>query len=146
MGGGAISLPTVETPARDALVDRLADRQRLLEIGIGRRTDVAAALAAAGHDVLAVDVDDREVPEGVAFRRADATAIDPASLGPRDAVYALNLPPELHRPVADLADGLDAPLVFTTLGFDEPEVPVARESVAGDVLYVHPPDAVDDLG
>lgn len=130
----------VETPAREALVARLAVNERLLEVGVGRRTDVAAALADAGCDVLAIDIDlVVDPPDGVAFRRADVTAVDPDSLAPRDAVYALNLPPELARPTAELAAAIDAPLLFTTLGFDEPpaRLAVARESLpGGDSLYV----------
>jgi len=140
----------VETAARDAVVARLADHRRLLEVGIGRRVDVAAALAAAGHDVLAVDVEvdparQAGLPGTVALRRADVTAVDPVGVAPRDAVYALNLPPELHRPSADLAAALGAPLLFTTLGFDGPArgVPAVAESLPeGETLYVvRPPRA-----
>ncbi|MFB6126666.1 MAG: UPF0146 family protein [Halolamina sp.] len=135
----------MKTAARDALRDRLADHHRLLEVAVGNRTDLAAALVAAGHDVLAVDVADCPVPEAVAFRRADVASLDPKAVGLRDAVYALNLPPELHRSTADLAAALGCPLLFTTLGFDEPTVPVARESLpAGETLYVHRPGAGPD--
>jgi len=125
---------------RDALVDRLARYDRLLEVGVGRRTDVAGALAAAGKDVTAMDVHERQVPEGVAFVREDAVAAsrrpDPGPAAGVDAVYALNLPAELQAPTATLARRVGADCLFTTLGFEEPAVPVRRESVGDETLYV----------
>ena len=53
-----------------------------------------------------------------------------------DAVYACHLPAELQRPTVALADRLEAVCVFTTLGFEEPVVPVRRRSVEGASLYV----------
>ncbi|MGQ3328780.1 UPF0146 family protein [Halorubrum sp. FL23] len=53
-----------------------------------------------------------------------------------DAVYACNLPAEIQRPTVALADRLDAGCVFTTLGFEEPVVPVRRRTIEGTVLYV----------
>lgn len=130
----------MNTPCRPALVARLAGFDPLVEVGIGRRTDVAAALARAGHEVVAIDVHERAVPDGVRFLRADVTTLDPDSVAPVGAVYALNLPPELHRPTVEFARALAAPLLFTTLGFDEPAVAARRHRIdAGDgteVLYV----------
>ncbi len=51
-------------------------------------------------------------------------------------MYACNLPAELQRPTVALADRLDAVCVFTTLGFEEPVVPVRRRSVEGAAWYV----------
>lgn len=117
-------------PRHPSLVERLSDRRRLLEVGIGARTEVAAGLAAAGHDVRATDVVDVDVPAGVRFRREDVTRVEtPDSFHEVDVVYALRCPPELHRPVRDLATALGVPFVFTTLGHDQPAVPVTRETL-----------------
>jgi hypothetical protein len=53
-----------------------------------------------------------------------------------DGVYARRLPAELQRPTAAFASRLDAACVFTTLGFEEPVVPVTRRSLGEAVLYV----------
>ncbi len=107
-----------------------------MEVGIGERPDVAAALADAGKRVTATDVRPREVPAGVEFVRDDVVDPDPAVYRDADAVYALNLPPELHRPALAVARDHDAALLFTTLGGDQPAVPVARETIPGETLFV----------
>ena len=114
-----------------ALVDRLATDDTLVEVGIGNRTAVAAALAERGCAVTATDVHDREVPASVEFVHDDVTDPDPAVYADADTIYALNLPPELHRPVRDVAREAGATFLFTTLGGDPPLVPVTRESLAG---------------
>ncbi|WP_369335349.1 UPF0146 family protein [Halostella sp. PRR32] len=122
-------------PSTDALADRLARYERVVEVGIGRRTDVARTLADRGVTVTATDVRDRSVPDCVSFVVDDVTDPDPTVYADADAVYALNAPPELHRPLRDVADAADAALFFTTLGGDPPSVPVDRETVPGDTLY-----------
>jgi len=126
-----------------ALAERGADVVAI-DVDVGERTRRAArahspssdadggSLRAIEADVLAVD------------RAADAVAVDEAvdvEVDSRvdagvDAVYALNLPAELQRPTAALAARLDADCLFTTLGFEEPVVPVGRRSLSGATLYV----------
>ncbi len=117
------------------IVDRLARFDRVVEVGVGRRPDVASALADRGVHVTATDVTPREVPESVAFVLDDVTVPDPDVYADADAVYALDLPPELHRPAATLAREQDAEFVFTTLGGDEPAIPVERETLPTETLY-----------
>ena len=119
---------------RDALVDRLVRYDRLVEVGVGERPDVAAALVERAS-VTATDVHDRPVPDGVPFVQDDVTAPDEAVYRDADALYALNLPPELHRPTWTLARRLDADFLFTTLGGDGPAVPVDRETLPGETLF-----------
>jgi hypothetical protein len=130
----------VRPATRDALTDRLGRYDRLVEVGVGRRTDVAGALAAAGRAVTATDVHERSVPPGVRFVRDDvvdaAARDDPGDAYRADAVYALDLPPELHRPTRDVARAVGADCLFTTLGGDGPAVPGRRETLPGETLYV----------
>lgn len=137
--------PTADLPpARAALLDRLADYDSLLEVGVGRRPGVAAALAARDRDVTATDVHERDVPAGVRFVRDDVVAAaervaDGESPGDHyrvAAIYALDLPPELHRPARRVARAVDAAFLFTTLGCDQPAVPVSRERAATETLFV----------
>ena len=128
----------------DALAGYLARYDRLVEVGIGRRPDVAAALAARGKAVTATDVYERSVPDGVRFVRDDVVARadrvaagePPGDTYDADAVYARNLPPELHRPVRDVARAAGADFAFTTLGGDGPAVPVRRETVGNETVFV----------
>jgi hypothetical protein len=136
----------VRPATRDALAARLARYDRLVEVGIGDRPDVAGALAAAGKQVTATDVRAVDVPAGVRFVRDDVVAAaeraDPGPAYRADAVYALDLPPELHAPTRAVARATGAAFLFTTLGGDPPTVPVRSEALDGDgtTLYVARPD------
>ena len=114
------------------IVGRLRGEGRVLEVGIGDRTGVAARLVDAGVDVRATDVRPIAVPEGVRFRVEDVTTVDePDAFHRVDTVYALNCPAELHRPIRDLAAAVGATFRFTTLGYEEPSIPVERETLGG---------------
>jgi len=129
----------VRDATRDAFVSRLSDCERVVEIGIGRRTALARDLAAAGVAVTATDVLERPVPPAVRFVVDDVTDPDRSVYAGADALYARNLPPELQRPALSLARTVGAPLLFTTLGGDPVVVPVSREGVPGGTLYVADP-------
>lgn len=130
-----------------SLSDALARFDRLVEVGVGSRTDLARALAAAGHDVVVVDVDPPEPPRGVRAVRDDvverARALAAASdadqpLGPyagAGAVYARRLPPELQRPARGVARAAGVSLYFTTLGGDPAVVDACVETVTTGTLY-----------
>ncbi|MFD1563208.1 UPF0146 family protein [Haloarchaeobius amylolyticus] len=119
-----------------ALIEYLAAYERVVEVGIGRRTDLARALAEQGVSVTATDIYDRDVPENVAFVRDDIVDPDPAVYADADAIYARNLPPELHRPTLGVARNADADFLFTTLGGDQPAVPVERKTIETGTVYV----------
>ncbi|WP_440763376.1 UPF0146 family protein [Natronorubrum sp. DTA7] len=118
------------------LLETLSEYERVVEVGIGRRTDVAAALANRGVDVTATDIHGRESPETVRFVRDDIVDPDLERYADADAIYALNLPPELHRPTLEVAREVGADFLFTTLGGDQPAVPVERRTVDAGTLYV----------
>jgi uncharacterized UPF0146 family protein len=131
----------VRTDTRTALVARLSDAGRAVEVGIGSRTDVAGALAATGTQVTATDVRDfgREIPDGVRFVRDDVTDPERSVYLGAGVLYALNLPPELQRPAARLAGDVGAAFEFTTLGGDPAVVPVRSETLPGETLFVADP-------
>ncbi|QSG03580.1 UPF0146 family protein [Natranaeroarchaeum sulfidigenes] len=118
-----------------AIADRLARFDRVVEVGVGRRPDVAGALADRGVTVTATDITPREGPENVEFVLDDITDPTPEVYADADAIYALDLPPELHRPTAGVAREHDAVFVFTTLGGDPPAIPVERETLPTETLY-----------
>jgi uncharacterized UPF0146 family protein len=126
---------SVNAATRDALVGRLSDYASVVEIGIGRRPGVARQLASTGTDVTATDIEPRDVPTGIQFVVDDVTDPNRAVYADADALYALNCPPELHRPMLELASVVDADCLFTTLGADQPAVPVTRETLPGETLF-----------
>ncbi|MBX0295254.1 UPF0146 family protein [Haloarcula nitratireducens] len=128
----ALKHPDVSDAER-TLVGRLATADSVVEVGIGNRSDVAAALADRGVDVTATDVTPRPVPDGVTFVEDDVTDPELAIYEGADLVFARNLPPELHRPARAVARRVDAGCWFTTLGGDQPAVPVEREQLDGRV-------------
>jgi len=118
------------------MIDYLTAYQRVVEVGIGHRTDLARALAERGVSVTATDIYDRDVPDDVTFVRDDIVDPEPSVYADVDAIYARNLPPELHRPALAVARDADADFLFTTLGGDQPAVPVERKTVESGTLYV----------
>ena len=124
-----------------ALIDRLSGYTSAVEVGVGRRHAVAAGLVNAGVAVTVTDVVECDVPPGVGFVQDDIVTAserrDPGATYDADAIYGLNLPPELHRPTLAVARGADTEFLFTTLGGDPPVVPCDIESTAdGGTLYV----------
>ncbi|WP_254537194.1 UPF0146 family protein [Halomarina litorea] len=136
----------VNPATREALVSRLARHDRLVEVGVGNRPDVARALAAGGAEVTATDVHDRPVPDGVRFVRDDVTAPDDSVYADADALYALNLPPDLHGPTWALARRHDAAFLFTTLGGDPAAVRADPETLPGETLFTARPAPGDRVG
>ncbi len=122
-------------PNARVLRDRLAGADRAVEIGVGRRPEVAAGLAARDVTVTATDLRERSVPEAVRFVRDDVTDPRRAVYAGADVLYARNLPPELQRPTVELARAVDAACLFTTLGGDPAVVPAQREQLPAETLY-----------
>ncbi|HET7323264.1 MAG TPA: UPF0146 family protein, partial [Halococcus sp.] len=121
-------------PATNALATRLARFDRLVEVGIGLRTDVAARLA-KNTAVTATDIHSCTVPEGIAFVRDDITTPAIETYADADCIYALNLPPELHRPTRTVAREVGAEFLFTTLGGEFPAIPTESETLPGETLF-----------
>ncbi|MDG5820137.1 UPF0146 family protein [Natronococcus sp. A-GB7] len=121
---------------RATLEEHLATYGRVVEVGIGRRTELAAALAEADVSVTATDITPRAVPGTVEFVTDDVVDPDLEVYEDAEAIYARNLPPELHRPTLEVAERVGADFLFTTLGGDQPAVPVERRTVREGTLYV----------
>lgn len=114
----------------------LSGVDRVVEVGVGNRPTVAATLAERGVAVVATDVVERSVPDGVEFVIDDVTDPDPDVYAGADAVYARNLPPELQRPARSAARQAGASLYFTTLGGDPVVVPAKGRSLSTETVFV----------
>ena len=125
----------MDTAGKTSLVDRLSRYDALVEVGIGNRHDVALGLAERGCRVTATDIYARSLPNPVRFVRDDVTDPDGSVYRDADAVYALNCPPELQRPLASVARDAGAVCLFTTLGGDPAIVDATPETVSGETLF-----------
>jgi uncharacterized UPF0146 family protein len=125
----------VNTAGQQSLLGRLSRYDTLVEVGIGDRHDVALGLAERGCRVTATDIYERSLPESVRFVRDDVTDPDRSIYRGADAVYALNCPPELQRPLASIARTADAVCLFTTLGGDPALVDATPETVSDATLF-----------
>jgi uncharacterized UPF0146 family protein len=125
----------VNTDPNTALVGRLSRYDDLVEVGVGTRPAVAAGLTERGCRVVATDVYDRPVPSAVRFVRDDVTDPDPSIYRGADAVYALNCPPELQRPLADVAHTVGADCLFSTLGADPSVIDAVPETLSVGTLF-----------
>ncbi|MFB6090210.1 MAG: UPF0146 family protein [Halobellus sp.] len=134
----------MNTPRENALVGRFSTYDSAVEIGVGRRPDVAVALVERGVEVTVTDVadaDELDLPPSIRFVCDDVVAAserdDPGETYAADLLYGLNLPPELHRPTLEVARAVDADFLFTTLGYDSPAVPAETASLPeGETLYL----------
>lgn len=117
------------------LVDLLSEYESVVEVGVGERFDVAERLAAAGVAVTVTDVEPRAVPAGLRFVRDDVTDPTLGVYEDADVIFAQRLPPELQRPVLDVAEAVGAACIFTTLGGDPAVVPATPRTVESGTLY-----------
>lgn len=114
----------------------LAGYDPVVEIGIGRRTDIAESLAERGVSVTATDIESCQVSDGVRFVTDDVTDPVRSVYADAEAIYALRLPPELQRPTWELARDVGAACLFTTLGGEPALVPAEPRTIAEGTLYV----------
>jgi SAM-dependent methyltransferase len=115
---------------------------RVLEVGCGKG-DLARALVAAGHEVVAIDP---EAPQGAIFRRTTIEAFDEA--GPFDAVVAslsLHHVEDLGGVLDKLARLLRGPLILNEFAWDryEPMTPEWKEEHAALHGYAQMRPALD---
>jgi uncharacterized UPF0146 family protein len=131
------------TTTAAALADRLEGYDAVVEVGVGARWAVATELANRDTRVTVSDIDEDalepppSLPETVTVVHDDVTDPDPSVYADADAIYALRCPPELQRPLRDVATSADADCLFTTLGTDPAIVPTTTESLPGTAVMVH---------
>lgn len=129
-----------------------------IDLTIGERTrETASAVPTSlteisAHSPGSVRVVEADIHTLVqSDRNSPPTSNSPSPSGPDDtpcavgfdAVYGCHVPAELQRLMVTLARQLGADCVFTTLGFEEPVVPVERLTRPHSTLYraCTPPDA-----
>lgn len=113
----------------------LAEYDRLVEVGIGTRTAVAATLAREGKHVTATDIRPVETPPAVRFLIDDITTPRESIYAGADVLYARRLPGELHRPFVRVAHRVGATAYFTTLGDEGPALETTPHTLAQTTVH-----------
>lgn len=114
------------------LVDHVTERYRgtVIEVGIGETTATAERLdEEPALTVVTTDVAPRAV-DGPRFVQDDVTEPDIDVYRDATLVYALRPPPELHRPIAAVADRVDADAIVVPFGNDSVAVPYEQVSTS----------------
>lgn len=88
----------------------------IVEIGIGRNTDVAAICARAGLRVRATDIRKTPAVSGVASRVDDVYAPDLPWYAGADLIYAIRPGVEMVPPLIELARAVGCDLIVYHLG------------------------------
>ena len=127
-------LPDVNPDSTTSIFNILSPFDNLLEVGIGSRMDVAHALS-KNRIVFATDIYPCEVSEKIQFFIDDICNPTLEIYSNTEIIYALNLPPELHQPLFNVASKVGSKCLFTTLGNDFPEIPVQIETIPGETIY-----------
>lgn len=100
-------------------ISRNYDPQLVVEIGIGKKWDVAIQLSAAGFKVIATDVMDIN-PRGFDFFKDDITDPDMNIYRGVGLIYSIRPPPELFSSIIDVARSAGADCLIRPLSNEFP--------------------------
>lgn len=132
---GADNKACVE-PVVEYVRDEYEVGARLVEVGVGRRDQTARELDAEGYEVLATDVRDVGDSVSVDFVRDDVTSPDLSVYEDSALVYSVRPPYEIHAPLRDVAERVDAGLLVAPLADEPPSFDACLVSRYGRGLYV----------
>lgn len=96
------------------------DPQVVVEVGIGRKWDVAIQLSAAGFEVIATDVMDID-PQGFGFVKDDINNPDMSIYRIAGLIYSIRPPPELFTSIMNVARSAGADCLIRPLSNEFPE-------------------------
>ncbi len=94
--------------------------QMIVEVGIGKKWEVAIQLSAAGFEVIATDVMDIN-PRGFDFVKDDITDPDMSVYENVGLVYSIRPPPELFSSIIDVARSAGADCLIRPLSNEFPQ-------------------------
>lgn len=96
------------------------DPQVVVEVGIGKKWDVAVQLSTAGFEVIATDVMDID-PSGFNSVKDDITNPDMRLYRNAGLIYSIRPPPELFSSIIDVAGSAGADCLIRPLGNEFPD-------------------------
>lgn len=112
------------------------DAERVVEVGVGERDEVARILAAKGYKVTVTDVRDVETADKILFVQDDVTEPNLSVYEGADLICSLRPPYELHGPIEDVAQEVGASLVISSLDDEAGSVDADLINYEGDALFV----------
>lgn len=107
------------TPLAD-FISKNYDPQVVVEVGIGKKWDVAIQLSTAGFKVIGTDVMDIS-PRGFEFVKDDITDPDMNVYRNAGLIYSIRPPPELFSCIIDLTRSVGVDCLIRPLGNEFPE-------------------------
>lgn len=96
------------------------DPQVVVEVGIGKKWEVAIQLSTAGFKVIATDVMDIN-PRGLDFVKDDITNPEMIIYRKAGLIYSIRPPPELFSSIIDVARSAGADCLIRPLGNEFPD-------------------------
>ncbi|MCS7121225.1 MAG: UPF0146 family protein [Archaeoglobaceae archaeon] len=94
--------------------------KKVAEIGIGNYFEVAKKLKEIGIEVLATDVIERKVPNGIKFFVDDVTNPKIEIYRGVELIYSIRPPIELYKPITNLAKRLKVSCIIKPLSGEFP--------------------------
>ncbi|MFO7968018.1 MAG: UPF0146 family protein [Archaeoglobaceae archaeon] len=94
--------------------------QVVVEVGIGKKWDIAIQLSSAGFKVIATDIMDLE-PEDFDFVKDDITNPDISLYKKSGLIYSIRPPPELFSSIIHVARSAGADCLIRPLGNEFPQ-------------------------
>lgn len=109
---------------------------KIVEVGVGENPTVAQELRNRGFTVVVTDIEERS-HDG--FILDDVTDPDPSIYNDASLVYSIRPPPELHKPLKDVAARAGADLLIAPFGNEESPLNYELINHRGRVLYLLKP-------
>lgn len=115
-----VYLTDVETIS-EWISSHYGNAEKIVEIGVGKSTEIILCLREAlpECELVAVDVRESQVPEGVRFEMDDVSEPDLDIYEDSDLIYSIRTPYELYGHILKLAKKIGADILIKPLASEE---------------------------
>lgn len=115
-----VSLKDVK-PISEWISSHYGNAEKIVEIGVGKSTDVLLDLEKAlpECELIGIDIRESQVPEGVRFEMDDVSEPDLDIYEGSDLIYSIRTPYELYKHILKLAKGVGADVLVKPLNSEE---------------------------
>ncbi|XGI83486.1 UPF0146 family protein [Halorutilales archaeon Cl-col2-1] len=114
---------------------------KVIEVGVGRQTEVAEYLGSCdGIEVTVTDIDTEaknEAPDGLDFAVDDVTDPDMRVYDDASVIYSVRPPYELHSALKEVAEAVETDLLVVPLADETPRHGFELVSYEGRAVYIY---------